>query len=543
MNFKTEFVGLSESPLSDSSAFSAVNIDAANNTAVGSSSPTSGAAGVALLASPLPKSRDQRLVIAATMKEEQCAALTVSTITEGATTTVQFSGNHGRTGWGYLTFSGVWTTDTPQGSSLNGTQWVDYDAAADSVTVAVDTTGETYVDAGTGTPNDCHIDLLARIDSTATASGYDPNQGYICRLSYLNGSVRKLSFLRHDFDSSTTDPGGIYQLAITADLGIAGTGATNLSNSSPQTDLGVGQVIRFYCEETDAGHVRLRGYLNSYDDSVPTLEFVDRGDDTSSSSAAPLSFAKSIGQVGFRFWSEVGIAAYFEAADYAVERLEGLQPHDITLSDVRTKVKRRLERSTSGVLPDALYNEFINEAQYEIIEQLGQMAFFVSRRESINLPQETSGPDGEVRFTLGPHVRLIESISSVTTGVELDWQVIGIHDGGRLHIQLSTQDGGPPYEMVYFARVEEMADDTDQVTIPREHIGVLIEKAILKGAQYHSDTALEKSSMIHYQGKYSILANSMSKIQRQSRRNERFSGPRYRPTNRYVPAWQVWGRF
>ena len=292
------------------------------------------------------------------------------------------------------------------------------------------------------------------------------------------------------------------------------------------------------------GGVRLRGFINNLDDENPTFEFTDHGDDTLSAAVSQLGVSRDdAGKPGFRFWNEHQASRYFETSDYASEELEGLEKHGVDLDTMRTRLKLRLERSTTGVLSNTFYDQIINEAQHELIERLGNMAMFMRRTETVDLVSEETGATGAIRFTLGREVKIVQNIRSTTTFQELDWAFHSLQDDGRLKIELSTQAGGPPYEMTYFVKTPELVDSTDIVSIPKEFIGCLIQLAIVKGAQYHSDAKLELSAIKEFERLYLIFASSMSKLVRQSRGNERFRGRARREIRTIVPAWQLFGRF
>lgn len=552
MNFSTEFVGADESPLSESSAFTAGQLDRGSNRVIGGDASaivqTTAAkhAGVAMLSSPAAQNRDQHVRIVATCLEEQNGSLTIITVGDGSSGVLTFSGAHGRTGWGYLTLSGITETTSPQtGLDLNTTWLVDFDTATNQATIiGLALTGTTFEptaspSTATAVPADCYIDLFSRVPSTSVVASastdFTPDRGYVFRLSYENGGVRKLRFLRYDFGSAGT----LRELAVSADI------ASSLvtSNGSPETNIGIGQDLRFIVQEVRGGRVKLRGYINNLDNESPDLEFTDKGDDTGSASSAPISMARTAGVPGFHFWSEKTVAAYFAASDYAEEELEGLQFFTPTLATVRARVKTRAEGSTTSNFPDSLYNQWIEEAQDEIIEDLGNMAFFMRRTEQLTLASEETGPNAEIRFTMGRNVKTVEEVRSTTTGDKLDWRVHSLQDGGRLKIELATGQGGTPYEITYFARTPKLSADTDNISIPPEHLGVLIELAVVKYAQYHSDAALERSAMDQFARKLSILKNSMSRFLRQNRGQERFRGPRRGRVSRYVPAYQIWGDF
>lgn len=538
MNFKSEFIGASEAPLSDSSAWDATSIDRANNLAVPSSPAVASLVNaVALLDDPVATSRNQYVRAVMASKEERQLSIIVIGVTEGTTTLITLASAHGRTGWGYVTIAG-----TGGFAALNATHICDYDTSTTSLTLNFDTSGETVTipspSTATCVPADAQVDVFARIATATTSVSFSPASGYIMRLSYENNKVRKLRFIRYDMGAAGTE----LSLKVSADIGSAAATQLTRNNSDATTDLGIGQDLRLYVEDLRGGGVRLRGYINNLDDQNPDFEFTDHGDDTGSGAVSQLGVSRDdAGLVGFRFWNEHQAARYFEGSDYATEELEGLVKHGIDLATLRARLKLRLERSTTGVLTNTFYDQIINEAQHELIERLGGLAMFMRKTESVDLVSEETGATGAIRFTLGRHVKILQNIVSTTTYAELDWSFHSLQDDGRLKIELATQAGGPPYEMTYFARTEELIDGTDLASIPMEFAGCLIQLAIMKGAQYHSDAKLELSAIKEYERLYKIFSKAMSNIVRQSRGNERFRGRQRREARTIVPPWQLWG--
>ena len=239
MNFKSEFTGTAEAPLDESSAWDATNIDKANNVALpGSPAVASLVDAVALVISPVTKSRNQYARIVTAAKEEQQAQGTIIGMTPGATTLITLAGAHGRTGWGYVTLAGI--TLASGDVSLNGTFIADYDTSTTTLTLALDTSSSTYTIPSPSTakcdPADGHIDLFVRIATASTSASFSPASGYVFRLSYENNAVRKLRFLRYDMGAAGTE----LVLKISDDIGSAATTQLTRTNSSNTTDLGIG---------------------------------------------------------------------------------------------------------------------------------------------------------------------------------------------------------------------------------------------------------------------------------------------------------------
>ena len=210
------------------------------------------------------------------------------------------------------------------------------------------------------------VSLMARLDSSVTAASFQPTLGYLMRLSYEPAGVRNLEFIRY-----ARAAGGPTEISLTS------VAVTNNMTQVSSTDEGVLQDIRFTVTNEDAG-VRLRGFVNNDDDLNPTLSYLDLGTDTGT--ALDSVTTKAAGVWGFYLRGnagEIGVDL-FEAYDkYAVPVTDPNRGR--TLEELRDRLKNRVARGGNTTLANDVLDEWINDAQYEVMNELGHLALFTER--------------------------------------------------------------------------------------------------------------------------------------------------------------------
>jgi hypothetical protein len=141
-----------------------------------------------------------------------------------------------------------------------------------------------------------------------------------------------------------------------------------------------------------------------------------------------------------------------------------------TLSSLRTRVKRRYERSAIG--NDASSTQvdiFINDSIREIHNTLGDTAWFLRRVEEVDI--SATFP---TVITLPRTVkRLLRLEVASCPGRPLSWKGISYTDQGRTQITLFTVQTGP-FLVHYIANTPELVVDTDYTLIPADHTELVV---------------------------------------------------------------------
>lgn len=465
----------------------------------------------------------------------------ISSFTTGTSTVLTLATPHG------ATTAGAWTLVSVSGVSgsvgLNGIFYGSLEGTND-VRVFVDTTADTPT-GGTVTDQGMTFSLACRLNTDVVASTFLPTQGYLAQLSWEVSGVRKITILRYDMGAQL----GITAAGSATILGSYTLLTEEVNRDSSSADFKISQDFRMIVDDDNrkAGRVRVRAYLNNLDDESPQLELFDTGAETASPPVAtsPLSIARE-GAFGFQFFSQEMGMNLFQVADYYAQTSNATPAKDNTrtLGTLRDNVKTRVERSTGSTFPDSLYEDWLREAQDEIVNELGMMAMFLRNRKVYTLdPEDEDLQNGTKRYILPKEIRWIESLKSSATQQELSWEFAYQDESGRMVIDVFADDrGSGPYDMIYFTHPRRFELTTDESSIPREFRNVLIQLAIVKAAQYHSDGNLEISARGEYARVYKVMSMSMQRIHQQTHRSK-FTGPRGNVSNRYVPAWQAWGSF
>lgn len=140
------------------------------------------------------------------------------------------------------------------------------------------------------------------------------------------------------------------------------------------------------------------------------------------------------------------------------------------LAAVRTMVLRRYERGiSSNDSTDQQITTFINDSKREIVNTLGDMAWFMRRVEQATL--DSSYPNTiNLPRTMR---RLLRIESAAMPGRPLVWKGLSYTDQGRVQVTLAVAVPGP-YMAHFIQRNTELTNDDDIVILPEEHLELLV---------------------------------------------------------------------
>jgi len=141
-----------------------------------------------------------------------------------------------------------------------------------------------------------------------------------------------------------------------------------------------------------------------------------------------------------------------------------------TLSAIRTKVRRRYERSATGSDATApQIDMFINDSIREIHNTLGDTAWFLRRAEEITLSQSFPGTIDLPRVCK----RILRIERTAYPGHALTYKGISYTDSGRVQITLHDYSGGP-FIVHYLAQWTDLVNDTDATLVPIDHMELIV---------------------------------------------------------------------
>lgn len=159
--------------------------------------------------------------------------------------------------------------------------------------------------------------------------------------------------------------------------------------------------------------------------------------------------------------------AIYEADNKADRTLSNLP----TLASIRTLVRRRYERNaTSNDHSTSQIDMFINDSLREVVNTIGDNAWFVRRVETATLDSgafpATIVLDAQIN-------RLLRIESSAYPGRALVWK--GINHTSNLRTQITLHETAPgPYLVHFIQLVRDLVDDTDIASVPMQYIELVV---------------------------------------------------------------------
>jgi hypothetical protein len=202
--------------------------------------------------------------------------------------------------------------------------------------------------------------------------------------------------------------------------------------------------------------------------------------------------------------------------------------------DYTERVRRRYAGAAHDNLSDPVIDDYITDEVRQIVNQLGDSAWFMRRTEIVSI-----STDAESLQTLDAKVKRPVDLTDSVSGRRFLWEFHSLDSSGACVIRFA---GNPNYtedaRLHYIAHYEEMEEETDICPIPREHTEVVVIGACLRAAERDRNAALIAS----YMKRYDVLFRS---LQRDQNRYADMQKARYRPrrassSNIPQPIWR-WG--
>lgn len=337
---------------------------------------------------------------------------------------------------------------------------------------------DNFIDAGIG--GDDSLSPLQNdgdpFGTVAEAAGTSPSlswqAGVWARLHWQAGGVRTLSIM-HKLR------GGVVTVAESANVVLSGGIAADGYDGrlTAQGALGELQQLRLVVT-TDAFGMLARAYLNETDDDHPTLtarivsDFVPPTDDATDFGSWWFGFGGAAART-------LAIGDFF-GADYdaSVDSAEpGLRQDQVTLAELRKRVRIRYERSRNTALADEVVDEAIRDTLNEILLELGDSPFFLIRNETLSLTPTT----GTRTVTLDPKMARVLGVYTAATFTPVESHFLYVTDAGAPVVQLAACAGS--YVVRYVARYREMGADHDVCPLPRQYTEAVVVGACLRLAE------------------------------------------------------------
>jgi len=167
------------------------------------------------------------------------------------------------------------------------------------------------------------------------------------------------------------------------------------------------------------------------------------------------------GELAYSKWREI-VDSQVDSAPYAEDRL--------TLSEIRTKVRRRYERTgQANDARDAQIDGFVNDALREFYSSCGDSPWFLELRDTI-----ASWALYPSTFQLPRHIRrpLWFELAGYP-GVELPWRGLGFTNAGQLIVAVY---GGMTGQLtcVHSTVPGDLQNDSDLCVVPRDYLELVV---------------------------------------------------------------------
>ena len=249
-----------------------------------------------------------------------------------------------------------------------------------------------------------------------------------------------------------------------------------LEENGTGSDLNVIQQLRVRIKAVEGG-TRIRVYINNEDNGAPDMEHIEPRD----------SYGTGYGK--WYFWFGIAdparvllvgeVAAFDTQPDSTPRSREGA----LTLTQITSGARSRYAGSSRDDFDGDLANDFANDAQLEVLHNLGDMAYFLNVVETFLLTVDSDG------FTeLEDKVERVISIRNANTEKESRWEATDYTTSGNLRVRIDPAPSGDTYRLTYRLRPERMSADHHTSVIPREHGEVLKVATAMRMAQFDSNT-------------------------------------------------------
>lgn len=310
--------------------------------------------------------------------------------------------------------------------------------------------------------------------------GTELKRGYALRLVWDANGARKLQIMRV---SPTT---GLTGLEVVAER------SANLNlHTSNGSDLGVTQRLVFIVTDDDDGlggdpqGVICRGYLNrtatngKIELDNPDVEYIDRG-----SNEAPIYYENNgLWALTFGKQDSVFVDAWQSQDAFTWPQTAAARPSEFsTFLDAKNLVRRIVGRGETTNLDSTALEDSINYAQIEMYNRFGGGASWRRKLETITVESI-----GDNLYRLPGHVKNLHLMWDTEHNERVRWRLVNRDERGSLVIVLYHSDTS--FRALFDLKPRWMTDDTDLLSVPRQHEELLGYIAALRHIEQRRDPA------------------------------------------------------
>lgn len=222
--------------------------------------------------------------------------------------------------------------------------------------------------------------------------------------------------------------------------------------------------------------------------TVVTSGYTTVSDNIRFNSASQITFGDDL----FAAWKEANSRGQ---ASVRIPTVEDQTPRG-TLSELRSDAVLYYERNTTSndfdTTNGSLIDKFINDAQRDIINEMGDMAWFLRRSETMSW---SVGATDLVDFPEHMH-RIIRIEDANKPSIQINFVLKSVVGGGKMRLQITGRGRSGTFIVHFIQKWDELTDDDAMTIIPRELQELLVLATVRRMARHGADAKLERSLMI-----------------------------------------------
>lgn len=186
----------------------------------------------------------------------------------------------------------------------------------------------------------------------------------------------------------------------------------------------------------------------------------------------------------------------------------------LTLSGLRARVRRRYERNDSSNLvnSNSIVAQFLNDAVRELLNTLGDNAWFLRRIETVGSLGDPSTPVSLPKIVK----RLLRIESASYPGTQIPWHMVGMTENGRLRILVESIAAGP-FELHHMIQHEELVLDQDPTLVPLDYSELLVLLACKRLSESGGNVQMAAYYETEVQRLYAYIKRDAQRYERQRR--------------------------
>lgn len=346
----------------------------------------------------------------------------------------------------------------------------------------------------------CYVDVGLGALKTPANIATDP-LGIYARLRWDDDGSRVLS-IRHFLRNGSDTEAASATLVLSG--GVEASGYEGVLTDTGEA--GTLQQLRLIVTAESSG-LRCRAFVNENDDDRPTLECLLASDFVN-----PTATSTDYGAWWFGFGDasaarKLAVAQIYGADyDQDTDSLEQeLREDQVTLAELRQRVRTRYEKSANTSLSDDMIDFHIRDEVEQILNRLGDVAHFAVREETLDL-----APDSLCEVTLYARMKRVIGLRDASTGANQWFTFKRLGTDGAPVIMI---EGGQSksYKVRYLMRHRQMMHPQDVCPIPREHTEVLVVGACLRLAEQDRNANMQQTFLARHEMLYREMIRDMNR--------------------------------